>query len=243
MGSHKQNRKFTQMKWKFCWWKTNLNLTKMINKPHKKKTNRHETPVLDHPIKIIYVDNDLVVLDKPCSLPVSRIPQTQKAPTRITKKAWNIIQPDPTKNDKKISQAKECTQANQPTTSRGAPANIRVLLLLQKKEEKLKTRNQTRSSWKMWKFNMKHEPNIWMTFHVCCKQWDLLLLLSPNRAHPQTLLQFALCAYFFWQSAKITKEKEHIQFSVQRNWTFSLTFPTLTCHPSKIVSMHLFMFV
>lgn len=34
--------------------------------------NRHETPVLDHPIKIIYVDNDLVVLDKPCSLPVSK---------------------------------------------------------------------------------------------------------------------------------------------------------------------------
>lgn len=40
-----------------------------------KQTNmykkRHETPVLDHPIKIIFVDNDLVVLDKPCSLPVS----------------------------------------------------------------------------------------------------------------------------------------------------------------------------
>uniref|UniRef100_A0A8W7Q566 Pseudouridylate synthase RPUSD2 n=1 Tax=Anopheles coluzzii TaxID=1518534 RepID=A0A8W7Q566_ANOCL len=32
--------------------------------------HRHETPVLDHSIKIIYVDNDLVVLDKPCSLPV-----------------------------------------------------------------------------------------------------------------------------------------------------------------------------
>ncbi|XP_055598084.1 pseudouridylate synthase RPUSD2-like isoform X2 [Uranotaenia lowii] len=32
--------------------------------------HRHETPVLDHPINIIYVDNDLVVLDKPCSLPV-----------------------------------------------------------------------------------------------------------------------------------------------------------------------------
>lgn len=35
--------------------------------------NRHETPVLDHSIKIIYVDNDLVVLDKPCSLPVSKV--------------------------------------------------------------------------------------------------------------------------------------------------------------------------
>ena len=35
------------------------------------KTKRHETPVLDHPIKIIYLDNDLVVMDKPCSLPVS----------------------------------------------------------------------------------------------------------------------------------------------------------------------------
>ncbi|XP_065090802.1 pseudouridylate synthase RPUSD2-like isoform X2 [Ochlerotatus camptorhynchus] len=32
--------------------------------------HRHETPVLAHSINIIYVDNDLVVLDKPCSLPV-----------------------------------------------------------------------------------------------------------------------------------------------------------------------------
>lgn len=32
---------------------------------------RHETPVLAHPIRIIHLDNDLVVLDKPCSLPVS----------------------------------------------------------------------------------------------------------------------------------------------------------------------------
>lgn len=33
--------------------------------------NRHETPVLKNPIKIIYIDDDLLVLDKPCSLPVS----------------------------------------------------------------------------------------------------------------------------------------------------------------------------
>lgn len=32
---------------------------------------RHETPVLAHPIKLIHVDEELVVLDKPCSLPVS----------------------------------------------------------------------------------------------------------------------------------------------------------------------------
>lgn len=32
---------------------------------------RHETPVLANPIKLIHVDEDLVVLDKPCSLPVS----------------------------------------------------------------------------------------------------------------------------------------------------------------------------
>lgn len=32
---------------------------------------RHETPVLSHPIKIIHIDNDLIVLDKPCSVPVS----------------------------------------------------------------------------------------------------------------------------------------------------------------------------
>ncbi|KAK9738645.1 RNA pseudouridylate synthase [Popillia japonica] len=31
---------------------------------------RHETPVLANPIKLIHVDEDLVVLDKPCSLPV-----------------------------------------------------------------------------------------------------------------------------------------------------------------------------
>lgn len=44
-----------------------------------KLLNRHETPVLDHPIKIIYVDNDLVVLDKPCSLPVSKIQKQVKS--------------------------------------------------------------------------------------------------------------------------------------------------------------------
>ncbi|XP_068905361.1 pseudouridylate synthase RPUSD2-like isoform X2 [Tenebrio molitor] len=32
--------------------------------------HRHETPVLANPIKLIHVDEDLVVLDKPCSLPV-----------------------------------------------------------------------------------------------------------------------------------------------------------------------------
>lgn len=32
---------------------------------------RHETPVLDHPIKIVHIDDDLVVLDKPGSIPVS----------------------------------------------------------------------------------------------------------------------------------------------------------------------------
>nr|XP_022916743.1 uncharacterized protein C18B11.02c-like isoform X2 [Onthophagus taurus] len=32
--------------------------------------HRHETPVLANPIKLIHVDEDIVVLDKPCSLPV-----------------------------------------------------------------------------------------------------------------------------------------------------------------------------
>lgn len=32
---------------------------------------RHETPVLAKPIKLIHVDEEIVVLDKPCSLPVS----------------------------------------------------------------------------------------------------------------------------------------------------------------------------
>ncbi|XP_057660868.1 uncharacterized protein LOC130896656 isoform X1 [Diorhabda carinulata] len=32
--------------------------------------HRHETPVLSNPIKLIHVDEDLVVLDKPCSIPV-----------------------------------------------------------------------------------------------------------------------------------------------------------------------------
>ena len=32
---------------------------------------RHETPVLSKPIDVIHLSEDLVVLDKPCSLPVS----------------------------------------------------------------------------------------------------------------------------------------------------------------------------
>lgn len=32
---------------------------------------RHETPVLASPLRIIHVDEELLVLDKPCSLPVS----------------------------------------------------------------------------------------------------------------------------------------------------------------------------
>ena len=32
---------------------------------------RHETPVLSKPIDIVHLSEDLVVLDKPCSLPVS----------------------------------------------------------------------------------------------------------------------------------------------------------------------------
>lgn len=39
----------------------------------KYQTIRHETPVLDHPIRIIHIDNDVIALDKPCSLPVSKI--------------------------------------------------------------------------------------------------------------------------------------------------------------------------
>ena len=34
---------------------------------------RHETPVLSKPIEVIHLSEDLVVLDKPCSLPVSDI--------------------------------------------------------------------------------------------------------------------------------------------------------------------------
>lgn len=33
---------------------------------------RHETPVLSKPIEVIHLSEDLVVLDKPCSLPVSQ---------------------------------------------------------------------------------------------------------------------------------------------------------------------------
>lgn len=49
---------------------------------HKQKSNdkRHETPVLDHPIKIIHLDNDLVVMDKPCSVPVSNATGVQQIP-------------------------------------------------------------------------------------------------------------------------------------------------------------------
>lgn len=245
-GISQTKRKCTQMKWKYCWWKTNLNLTKMTNKPHQKKTNRHETPVLDHPIKIIYVDNDLVVLDKPCSLPVSRIPQTQKAPTRITKKNLKYNSPWPSQKwQKNLPSQRMLT--SQPTDNKSRSSSKHTSFAAVAKKNP-KTRNQTRSSWKMWKFNMKHEPNIWMTFHVCCKQWDLLLLLLPNRAHPQTLLQFALCASFFLAKCKDNKRERTYSIlcgtrSLKRNWTFFLTFPSLTCRLTRIVSMHLSMLV
>ena len=32
---------------------------------------RHETPVLSKPIEVVHLSEELVVLDKPCSLPVS----------------------------------------------------------------------------------------------------------------------------------------------------------------------------
>ncbi|KAG5896708.1 hypothetical protein JTB14_014584 [Gonioctena quinquepunctata] len=35
-----------------------------------KKSMRHETPVLSNQIKLLHVDEDVVVLDKPCSIPV-----------------------------------------------------------------------------------------------------------------------------------------------------------------------------
>ena len=35
--------------------------------------SRHETPVLSKPIEVIHLSEDLVVLDKPCSLPVSNL--------------------------------------------------------------------------------------------------------------------------------------------------------------------------
>jgi hypothetical protein len=34
-------------------------------------TRRHETPVLSKPIEVVHLSEELVVLDKPCSLPVS----------------------------------------------------------------------------------------------------------------------------------------------------------------------------
>jgi hypothetical protein len=34
---------------------------------------RHETPVLSKPIELVHLSDELVVLDKPCSLPVSKL--------------------------------------------------------------------------------------------------------------------------------------------------------------------------
>lgn len=55
-----------------------------------KTENRHETPVLEHPIKIIHIDNDLVVLDKPCSMPVSSwcVCNLHQQSEIVTKKKW-----------------------------------------------------------------------------------------------------------------------------------------------------------
>ena len=39
---------------------------------------RHETPVLSKPIEVVHLSEELVVLDKPCSLPVSFLPADLK---------------------------------------------------------------------------------------------------------------------------------------------------------------------
>lgn len=48
-------------------FKSNRTTTTKINEI------RHETPVLAHPLKIIHIDNELIVLDKPSSMPVSNL--------------------------------------------------------------------------------------------------------------------------------------------------------------------------
>lgn len=48
-----------------------VHLSLLLKRSTLTHTKRHETPVLDHPIKIIHLDDDLIVLDKPCSVPVS----------------------------------------------------------------------------------------------------------------------------------------------------------------------------
>lgn len=37
--------------------------------------NRHEVPVTADPIEVVYMDDDLVVVDKPASIPVSDLNQ------------------------------------------------------------------------------------------------------------------------------------------------------------------------
>ena len=51
--------------------KTVLLLLLLILTPWTHGAYRHETPVLSKPIEVIHLSEDLVVLDKPCSLPVS----------------------------------------------------------------------------------------------------------------------------------------------------------------------------
>lgn len=64
----------------------------------KKNTKRHETPVLENSIKIIYLDNDLIVLDKPCSVPVSVTGPTIRNQFVLL---HNVLQP-PLKKKKKL---------------------------------------------------------------------------------------------------------------------------------------------
>ena len=50
---------------------------------------RHETPVLSKPIEVVHLSEELVVLDKPCSLPVSpttpsKAEQSDQTPLGLT---------------------------------------------------------------------------------------------------------------------------------------------------------------
>ena len=51
---------------------------------------RHETPVLSKPIEVVHLSEELVVLDKPCSLPVSSRPSPPSVDLPDMEKAVDI---------------------------------------------------------------------------------------------------------------------------------------------------------
>lgn len=61
-----------------CICNSPINIFVLLFFTHYVMDYRHETPVLSKPIELIHLSEDLVVLDKPCSLPVSHLRTSNK---------------------------------------------------------------------------------------------------------------------------------------------------------------------